>query len=241
MLGVDEVARELSARLARSIKTIYSADGTLSDEDLALANIHLQEIKKSPVSIVDNIGTVKEIRDTILYYVSTRQLVEKNTGLIVTLDHSLLVKAEDNDTEKMTLDKLMHTLVGIKKYLASKGMKVMFFVLSQLNRDIETADRVNNPKLHYPTKNDLYGASSVYYSSDYVLILHRPVLIEGIGNWYGPSRGSKYPEGLPVMNPKNGDQPMVYLHIIKERFGNNKIIPMLDELKVGKIVETNME
>ena len=239
MLGVDEVARELSSKMKKNIKQLYSADGTLSEDDLALVDLHLSSIKEHPIAIVDNIGTVYEIRDTILYYVSTNKLAENNRGLIVSIDHSLLTKAEDNDSEKQTLDKLMHMLVGLKKFLSSKNIKVMFFVLSQLNRDLESTDRVNNPKLHYPTKNDLYGASSVYYSSDYVFILHRPVLIEGLGNWYGPSRVG-FQQGLPVYNPTNPKQAMIYLHIIKERFGSNKIIPMLDELQFARLVETNL-
>lgn len=240
MLGVDEVARELSNKTKKNIKQIYSADGTLSDSDLSEIDLHLSKIKETPVSIVDNIGTVAEIKDTVLYYITSNGLLESNRGLIITIDHTLLVKGLDADSEKQVLDKLMHMLVALKKYLYSIGFKIMIFVLSQLNRDIESIDRVNNPKLHYPTKNDLFGASSIYYSSDYVLILHRPCLIEGLGNWYGPSRNG-FPNGLPVFNPSNPKQPMIYLHIIKERFGHNKIIPLLDELEHAKIIEYSFE
>lgn len=89
MLGVDEVARELSSKMKKNIKQLYSADGTLSEDDLALVDLHLNSIKEHPIAIVDNIGTVNEIRDTILYYVSTNKLIENNRGLIVTIDHSL--------------------------------------------------------------------------------------------------------------------------------------------------------
>lgn len=239
MLGVDEMARDLSSKMKKTIKELYSASGTLSDADLAMANRHLELMKKHPIYVVDNLGTVNEIKDTIMYYVSTNKLIERKRGLIVTLDHTLLVRSTENQTEKQTLDELMHTLVLLKKFFTSIGLKIMFFVLSQLNRDIESADRVINPKLHYPTKNDLFGASSVYHSSDYVIIMHQPALIEGLGNWYGPAR-TGYPNGLPVFNPSNSNQPMIYLHVIKERFGNRGVLAMLNDLGTARITEYSL-
>lgn len=234
MLGTDEIARDISAKLGKPIKELYSATGRLSDEDFQAVQDIIKELKEYPINVVDNIGTVQEVVDTILYFVSSRNLKEDKKGIIVTLDHTLLVKGKDRDTEKDIIDDLMKALVALKKLLASKGVKCLFFVLSQLNRNLETTERITNPKLHYPNKNDLFGASSVYYSSDYVIIMHRPCLIEGLGNSYGPGN-QKFPGGLPVFNPKNGQQPLIYLHVIKERFGQNRILAMLDDLQSSNI------
>jgi len=182
MLGLDEVARDVSSKLEQSVKRIYSADGVLSETEFNKASSILDELKKYPIFVVDNLGNVLEIKDTILYYISTKKLIESKKGLVITIDHSMLVKPLDGEGEKETLDRLMHTLVLLKKFIASLGGKVIFFVLSQLNRNIETSERITKPSLHYPTKNDLFGASSVYYSADYVIIVHRPCLIEGLGN-----------------------------------------------------------
>ena len=228
MLGVDELAKDLSSKMDKSIKQIYSADGALSEKDLEALSGLLEKMKRYPIYIVDNMGTVSNIKDTIVSYVASNRLIERKRNLVVTLDHTLLVKPEEGDDEKATLDRLMHTLVELKKYLSSIGLKVIFIILSQLNRNLESPDRIMNKKLHYPNKNDIFGSSSVYYSSDYVIIVHRPVLIDGLGNWYGP-------EDLPVFNPNNPSQPMIYLHVIKERFGSTSIIKMLDELKRAKI------
>lgn len=236
MLGLDEVARDISSKTNKSIKELYSAEGKLSDAEFSKIEKELDKMRDYPLYIVDHVGTVDDIKDTIIYYCTTNKLAERKRNLVVSIDHSLLVKAKDGDDEKMTLDRLMHMLVALKKYLSSTGVKVIFIVLSQLNRNIETTERITNAKLHYPNKNDLFGASSVYYSSDYVIIIHRPCLIDGLGNWYGPSRPG-FAQGLPVFNPENTNQPMIYLHIIKERFGNNKIIAMLDELGYGRITE----
>ena len=78
----------------------------------------LEEIKKFPLFIVDQTGTVEDIRKTILTHIANRQ-----RNIIVTLDHTLLVKPEEGDDEKITIDKLMHMLVSLKKLLASLGIK----------------------------------------------------------------------------------------------------------------------
>lgn len=151
----------------------------------------------------------------------------------MTLDHTLLIKGED---EKRTVDAFMKALVGLKKTLAEKGVNCLFIILSQLNRNIETPERSNNCYAHYPNKNDIFSASSVYYSSDYVLIIHKPCLIDGIDQYYGPPIKG-HPKGLPVYNPLNAEQPMIYFHLIKERFGMPRILAMLDYLENSRIEE----
>lgn len=236
MLGIDEVARDLSSSSKISIKEMYSAGVVLEDDKQNRLNELLDKFSHYPISVVDTAGTVNDIKDTILYYFTENNLIENNIGLVVTIDHTLLVKPNEYEDEKVVIDNLMKTIVEIKKIVASAGGKILFFVLSQLNRNIESNDRILNSKLHYPNKNDLFGASSVYYSSDYVIIIHRPAIVEGLGNWYGPPK-KNFPQGLPVFNPTNSNQSMIYLHIIKERFGMNRIIPMLDDLEHSSITE----
>lgn len=235
MLGLDEVARDISSKVNKNIKQLYSAEGKLSSMDLTNVHAALDSMKDYPIYVVDNIGTVKNIYDTILFYLTSNRLVEQKRGLVVTIDNASLVLGEDTG-EKETIDKLMHTLVLLKKYVSSIGGKIIFIVISQLNRQLESNERVLNPQLHYPNKSDLFGASSIYNSSDYVIIIHRPCLIEGLGNWYGPKR-KNWDKGLPVFNPKNPTQPMTYLHVIKERFGSNTIVPMLDDLGNSRIID----
>lgn len=236
MLSTDEVARDISSKVGKSIKEVYSATKPLSTSEFETIAKELEKLRNHKINIVDNPGTVKEIKDTIINFVETNKLAEKGAGLIISIDNSLLVKREDKQDEKSAIDDLMFTLVALKKYLSSIGVKVIFFLVSQLNRNIETVERITNPKLHYPNKNDLFGASSVYNGSDYVIIIHKPCIIDGLGNWYGPSRKG-WQQGLPVFNPLSPTQAMIYLHIIKERFGKPSIIAMLDDLQFGKISE----
>ena len=166
--------------------------------------------------------------------VDEKELINSDKALIVTLDHLLLLKGED---EKSSIDTFMKGLIEVKLDLAEKGIKALFIVLDQLNRDIERPERMMNPALHYPTKNDIFAASSVYYSSDYVLIVHKPALLDGITTEYGPPRKG-FPKGLPVYS---GDgTPLIYFHLIKERFGKPKVLAMLDELEYSRISEYNL-
>ena len=237
MLGVDELAKDVSSKTNTTMKEIYSATSPLDVDKQKKVETALDGMRDYPIHVVDNLGSVVNIKDTILSFCATHQLAKNNKGLVVTLDHSLLVRASDKEDEKTKIDNLFHTLIALKKYLSTTGVKVLFIVLHQLNRNIESIERITNPKLHFPNKTDLFAASSVYYSSDYVIVIHRPCLIEGLGNWYGPIVEGK---ALPVFNPVNTDQPMIYLHIIKERFGSTGIIAMLDELKYSRIVEYNV-
>lgn len=230
MLGVDQALRGLSGKLEVNIDELH--DNRISNDKLDIA---VNDMSYYPIYYVDEVGSVKDIVDTIDSFVEENTL-KSNKGLIVTIDHSLLTKNDQGDDEKKMLSKLMHTLVRLKKYYYSKNVKIMFIVLSQLNREIEKPERILNPVLHYPNKNDLFGSSSVYYCSDYVIITHKPSIIEGIGKWYGPPKNG-YPKGLPVFHPEDETIPLLYWHVIKARFGTNKILIMIEDFIRSRVLE----
>ncbi len=93
--------------------------------------------------------------------------------------------------------------------------------------------------MHYPSRNDLFGASSVFHTSDYVLISHRPATVIGMGDYYGRERVG-FPKGLPVKYEKDPKRDMVYWHLIKERFGKQVIIPMAEDFRNASIEEINL-
>lgn len=235
----DQLSRDLSSTLKTDIKTLYSAEKSLDDEDFFKVEKLLDDKKALPLFFVEQVGSVKDIIQTILSFASNRQLKESGKGLVVTIDHVLLTKGKQSEGEKQKIDDLCHSLVELKKYFSSIGVKVLFILLSQLNRDIQDKERVNNPKLHYPTMNDLFAASSVYQCSDYVIVTHIPAKVSGMGNFYGPPKEG-YPGGLPVFCPKQPSKPMIYWHIIKERFGESKIIPLLADFKNSTIEEYDL-
>ena len=92
-----------------------------------------------------------------------------------------------------------------------------------MNREIEDKDRINNPNLHYPMRRDIFGSDSIFQTSDYVIVLHRPEII-GIVD-YGPNK-------QPVEN-------RIYMHFLKNREGEPKIFKFENNLKYNRIDEIN--
>lgn len=232
MLIEDQLARSVSSTVNKSVKELY-AEGS----DVADALDALDAYSSMPIYFVDNVGTVQDIKDTILEFSMTKCKPE-NKNLIVTLDHLLLTKGKRGDDEKDIIDDLMRTFVELKKFISSLGIKCLFVTLSQLNRDIESSTRVLSNELHYPNKTDLFAASSTYYCSDYVIIAHRPAAIPGIVRRYGPPT-KNYKQGLPIRSDNGKD--LIYFHIIKERFGSNTILVMEEDFKYSRLNEYDIE
>lgn len=232
----DQLARSIAPKLGISVKEMYSQSWQLSEDKLKKVIAALNSKPNRPQFYINEIGSVTEVEKTILQFVEDRQLVEKNKGIVITLDHALLTKGKMTDKEKDKIDELMHAFVAMKQYFSSIGLKCIFIVLSQLNRDIESNERILNPYLHYPKKNDIFAASSVYYCSDYVMVTHKPANIPGMREHYGPPIDG-WPFGLPVYSPKDNKTPMIYWHIIKERFGEPTVLMMLDDLKNSQVLE----
>ena len=233
----DQVARDLSAKTGQSIKQLYSAGEIIADALYEQCVSFSKEMSEVPMFFVEEVGSHLDIRETILTFAEERGL-DKNKGLVVTIDHVLLTKGKDGDAEKKKVDDLCHMFVEVKKIFSEQNVPILIIMLSQLNRDIQEKERVQNNKLHYPTQNDLFAASSVYQCSDYVLISHRPSDIVGMGTWYGPPRTAEgFPLGLPKYCPDLSGKSMIYWHIIKERFGVKTTLFMVENFAKGKIDE----
>lgn len=241
MPSKDNFVRSISALTETTTKDLYSLDQKISDKKMLEVKAASDKLSTFPIYIVDISGTVQDIHDTVLDFVTSRNHAGRKRGIVITLDHTLLTKGKSGESEKQIVDALMKMFVGLRKELIHLGVKSIILVLSQLNRDIESKERVVNSLLHYPNKNDIFAASSVYYCCDFVVVSHKPSTISGISNRYGPPIGVAFPKGLPVYNPKNPDQAMVYWHIIKNRFGTGGIIPMLDRFDIAKLEQTTFE
>jgi DnaB-like helicase C terminal domain len=238
MLIEDQLTRFTSSKVKKSLKEIYSAEKPLSDADYRDVLKVLDAKKSAPIYYVDVPGTPQQIKETILHFAMKQELLEKGKGLVVSIDHATLVKGKSGEAEKAIIDELMTNFLELKKYFASIGLRCIFLVLSQLNRDIERPERTANRLLHYPTRNDIFAASSIYHCSDYVMISHRPANINGIKDFYGPPIEGRFPEGLPT---KAADgRHMIYWHLIKERFGKTVIMTMVEDFKNATVEQINI-
>ena len=218
MLASRQVGRKLSYKMKKTTSELYSGntdDATtrLKDEDYASIKKHAERISKYPVYYVDSPGTVNEIQETVKHFQETLAF---DKWLLVILDHTLLTRGSSGDNERQVLYELQKVFMQAKKV-----GKTTILQVSQMNRDIENSDRINNKHMHYPMRKDIFGGDSVFQASDYVVVLHRPELL-GIEE-YGPS-------GKACNN-------IVFMHFLKVREGEPKILTFSNNLKYNSIEE----
>ena len=161
---------------------------------------------------MDTPSTVEHIAETIDYFYD---VIAKGKWLIIILDHTLLVTSNGRD-ERTTIIDLQKLFMQIKK-----KPNISIIQISQMNRNIEQPERIINPTNHYPMRSDLSTSDFIFQSSDYVIVLHRPELL-GI-TAYGPQRQLV--------------ADMVYLHFLKNREGDLKILRFINDLKYNNLIE----
>ena len=212
MLSYRQVTRKISNKLRRTTTELYSGEEDLSDDDFQKVKNVSQRIKNYPIYYVDTPGTVEEIESTIKYF---HKNIAKGRWLVIILDHVLLVEGFD---ERKTIVDLQKMFIRCKKLFRTSIIQI-----SQMNRNIESPERFNNPSLHYPMRSDLAASDAVYQASDFIIVLSRPELQNIIS--YGPNH-------LPV-------QGKVYLHFLKIRdVGEPCILQFDNNLKYGELIET---
>ena len=215
MISSRQVGRKLSSKLNKTTKELYSSDPAhkLSETDLELIKTETEKIKNYEIYYVDMPGNVEEIEATIDYFQRTKA---KDKWLVVMLDHTLLTRGKAGDSERKILADLQYMFMRKKKVGITSIVQ-----LSQMNRDIESSDRIINPSMHFPMRKDIFGGDSLFQASDYLMVLHRPEML-GITQ-YGKS-------GWPTKNK-------VYLHMLKNRDGEVKVLQFDNNLKYNRIEE----
>lgn len=221
MLASRQIGRKLSYKMKKTTSELYSngEDNTgLTDQEYKQAIEHADKIKKYPIYYVDSPGNIEEIRNTIGAFQS--KLANTKQWLIVILDHTLLTRGRLGENERETLYALQKVFMEAKKVGTTTILQI-----SQMNREIESPERIINSFMHFPMRRDIFGGDSVFQASDYVIVLHRPELL-GITE-YGPSNPP-----LPVKNK-------IYMHFLKVREGEPKILSFFNNLKYNSIEEAN--
>lgn len=212
MLSYRQVGRKLSNKLRKTTAELYSSDQSLSNTEFNKIEEVADKIKKYPIYYIDAPSTVENMEKTIDYF---HENIAKGKWLIVILDHALLVEGQ-GESERGTIVDLQKMFIRKKKLSNTSIIQI-----SQMNRNIEQPDRINNPSMHYPMRSDLAASDAIFQASDYVTALSRPELLNITA--YGIDR-------LPVKDK-------VYLHFLKVRDGEPFILEFENELKYGNLVE----
>lgn len=218
MLSSRQVGRKISSKLRQTTAELYSANNELTDDLLDRVEQTSQQIKSYPIYYVDTPGTVEDIASTINYFYETKA---KDKKFVIILDHTLLVEGQNRESTLQVISELQKLFIKVKKL-----PNTTIIQLSQMNRNIESPERINNPSMHYPMRSDISSADTIFHASDYVICIHRPELLNI--QQYGPNR-------LLVKNK-------VYLHILKNRdAGECAILEFDNDLKYNNLIETIRE
>lgn len=207
MLGRNMALREFSSANNMNIRYLQSAkdDGMppLSSADFDKLKAYASANKGRQEYIIDKALTVNEMQSALIQFY-------KRFGkpFVVTLDHTLLVKQSGSEKSKQeTLNNLAVMLAEMKNKLP-----VMFFILTQLNREIDDAERQKPGQAgNYPTEKDVFGSDALLQCADVMIAFNRPAKYNI--SYYGPHQYMITPS----------DKYLLAMHILKNRYGETGI------------------
>lgn len=141
--------------------------------------------------------------------------------MIVTIDHSWLIKKDKDEKEKLnTLYNTVEMLMQLKNRLP-----IIVLMITQLNRSIDDPARKMPGTIgNYPTSSDIFGGDALMQGSDMVGVLNRPFKADILS--YGPKEYPAEPEDI-------------FCHIIKSRNSSddNNLIFMKADFRKQRIFE----
>lgn len=215
MVGFRQVGRTLSNKLRRTTSTLYSSETDLDESTFKDVINVSNQLKKYPIYFVDNPSTPTQVNNIIQWFYN-KYVKDTNKHFVIIYDHALLTKQEGSTIE--TISELERVFIQTKKLPLTSVIQ-----LAQMNRNIEQPERINNPLSHYPMRSDLSSSDSIFQASDYVLVIHRPEILNI--QEYGPNH-------LPVNNK-------VYLHMLKNRdAGKPCILEFENDLMYNNLIES---
>lgn len=214
MVGFRQVGRTLSNKLRKTTSDLYSSETSLDDDTFSKVINVSNQLKEYPIYFVDNPTTPMQVQDIIKSFYE-QYVKDTNKHFVIMYDHALLTKQVGTMIE--TISELERVFIQAKKYPMTSIIQ-----LGQMNRNIESSERINNPLAHYPMRSDISSSDAMFQASDYVMVIHRPEIL-GIQE-YGPNH-------LLTQNK-------IYLHVLKNRdAGKPCILEFENDLKYNNIVE----
>ena len=215
MVGFRQVGRTLSSKLRKTTSTLYSSETSLDDDTFRKVINVSNQLKEYPIYFVDSPTTPMQVQEIIDNFYN-KYVKGTKKHFIIIYDHALLTKQIGSVID--TISELERVFIQAKKYPLTSIIQ-----LTQMNRNIENSERINNPLAQYPMRSDLSSADAVFQGSDYVVVIHRPEIL-GIQE-YGPNH-------LPTTNK-------VYMHILKNRdAGKPCILEFENDLMYNNLIET---
>ena len=215
MVGFRQVGRTLSNKLKRTTSTLYSSETSLDDETFRKVVAVSNQLKEYPIYFIDTPCTPMQVEQIIRSFYE-QYIKGTKKHFVVTYDHALLTKQIGTTID--TMSELERVFIQIKKLPLTSVIQI-----TQMNRNIESSERINNPFGHYPMRSDLSSSDAIFQASDYVLVMHRPEILNI--SEYGPNH-------LPTSNK-------IYIHILKNRdAGKPCILEFENDLAFNNLIES---
>lgn len=217
MLTRTSAQRELAGALSKSMHELNSVGYALSDADFEAARRYVASIPKDlPIYSVEKPQTVAGIKEAVRIYCEHMP----DRKVIITLDHTLLVKGSSE--ERSVTDKLY----GLGEALTElkRQYNCLFIVLTQMNREIEGVER-RKPRSagNFPTPSDVFGSDALLQHADTLIAINRPADF------------NIFEYGAPgfVIHDKN----VMAVHILKSRNSETGMLWFLGEFKKMNLLE----
>jgi replicative DNA helicase len=216
-------ARDFVAQVGLDYNTILSTSKAVDDFSLQLMKTYVEECRAmQDVGIhrvqINNATTVSEMERAI--YTCYNGLGGK--PLIVTIDHSWLMKKDRSEKEKInTLYNTVEMLMQIKNKIP-----LVILMVTQLNRSIDDPIRKLPGTIgNYPTTSDIFGGDALQQGSDMVVVLNRP-----------------FKADIQIYGPKEYavSKDDIFLHVMKSRNNSDdtSLLFMKADFQAQKALET---
>lgn len=167
-------SRAFAAEMALDYNVVLSSHRELDDYNMQMLKKYRDECEKMFKMGINRMFLGKPMSSDNMYNAMHhyhQSLGKPETPMIVTIDHSWLVKKSDTEKEKIqTLYNTVEMLMKVKNELP-----VLIIMLSQLNRNLDEATRkLPGTIANYPTSNDIFGGDALMQGSDMLVVLNRP-------------------------------------------------------------------
>jgi|GEM_PF-5044331 len=219
------IMREIASQAKTNIKSLYGlGKKPISDSELErVIKSYSEQGYHNRVTYIAERPDVGQLGEYLIAHLETISKPQRRK-LFVTIDHSLLVRMNE---ERTGLNSLYSKLVEIK----NSWKLTIIAVAQQLKRDIKTDDKRRDPKknlfLHFPQESDIFGSDAAQQNSDLLQMLHNP---SKLGMYeYGPDKWET--------KAANHD-PYIYSHFKKVRDDTPYYVTRFgDNIKQGELWE----
>lgn len=221
----------IGALANKTMGDLLNWDTRLMEEELKQLELFAKQCKGLPLFI-------KEMPDSVDQWEERKALVAlqypyPEYQVVSICDHTRLIDSSSKETsEEALITSLMKASIRVKK----ENNHINIF-LSQLNRNIENSTRnradIGNT---LPQESDIFGSSSIFQASEFVIVLHRPG-IYGLTQFnYGEQ---VFNTGLSAIG--KGDDNLLVEVVLKNRNGVASPILLHHDIKYNQFFNYNDE